>query len=234
MYRVKICGITTPDDALLAAEAGADALGINFYAKSPRQVSPQQASVILQELRRAFSPAQVAVYGLFVNEAASFIRQTVADVAEERDPAELAIQLHGDESPEFLQELAQGSFPLPVVRAFRANAQDLRKEAAYLARCGVLKYQPQAVLLDALVDGSFGGTGQTVDWAALAPYQGQFQGLPLILAGGLSPENISQAIAAGRPWGVDVASGVEISPGKKDPAKVYAFVAAAKTALSGG
>ena len=232
MYRVKICGITSPEDALVAAGAGADAIGINFYARSPRYVEPERAREIVGALREGHPAEQVAVFGVFVNSSLEVIQQTLAQAAQSGGKSAIGIQLHGDETAEQLREIAGGKVQATVVRAFRVNAHDLHREAAYLARCASLGCPPQAVLLDALVQGSYGGTGKAVDWAALAPLQGFLGGVPLILAGGLTPLNISEAISAARPWGVDVASGVESSPGKKDPAKVYAFVAAAKKALA--
>jgi phosphoribosylanthranilate isomerase len=246
MYRVKICGITTADDALLAAEAGADAIGLNFYEKSPRHVDAERAKEIVEQLREEYSSEQVAVFGVFVNASLEDILWTIREGDLYGVEQGFGIQLHGDEPPEFLSSLYKeglgrtgelfqvlGHVPeVPVVQAFRSNARDLSRESAYLARCKELGCLPQAVLLDAFVTGSYGGTGQTVEWGALADRGESLCGLPLVLAGGLTPQNVDEAIEAARPAAVDVASGVESLPGKKDAAKVYAFLAAAKKAFA--
>jgi phosphoribosylanthranilate isomerase len=157
----------------------------------------------------------------------------------------LGLQLHGDEPPEFLRDLhahglgrcddlfqATGHVPMvPILRAFRCETVDVPALAGYLQLCRRLDATPQAVLLDGFAHGSFGGTGKVLNWKAVRGQSHALMGLPLILAGGLTPENVAEAIATARPHGVDVASGVESSAGKKDPAKVRAFVGAAKKSL---
>lgn len=246
MFRIKICGITSIEDALVAAEAGADAIGLNFYEQSPRYVTAQLAERIVEELRGTYSADEIAVYGVFVNASADDILWVIRDANLYGTDCGLGIQLHGDEPPELIRELrshglgtsgdlfqAFGHAPtVPITRAFRCRDSNLAQHAAYLAKCQELAALPQAVLLDAYAPGSFGGTGQVVDWNEVRGRRDQLLGLPLILAGGLTPENVTQAIATAQPDAVDVASGVESSPGKKDYAKTMAFVAAAKKALA--
>jgi phosphoribosylanthranilate isomerase len=241
-FRVKICGITSSDDALLAAEAGADAIGLNFYSQSPRCVSPDQAEEIVTRLREEYSPAQVQVVGVFVNHSLDEILWAIRDASLFADG--ICLQLHGDEPPELLRDLrahglgaaghllqATGHVPtVPIIRAFRCREAELTAEKAYLAACEEFGASPQAVLLDGWQAGAYGGTGKALDWESLGR-QRNCLGLPVILAGGLTPTNVAAAIAAVRPRAVDVASGVESAPGKKDYAKTMAFVAAARQAF---
>lgn len=216
MFRIKICGITTVEDALAATAAGADAIGLNFYERSPRFVSVQRAQEIVAAL-----PPQVAKVGVFVNSLAKGVRATWERACLS------AVQLHGDENAEFLQLLAG----IPVIRAFRCKEATLDGVEAYLRLCEKLGSLPDGVLLDAHAPGSYGGTGQVLDWNAIQTERRKTLGLPLILAGGLTPDNVAKAIELARPDAVDTASGVESAPGKKDPAMVQAFVAAASAAL---
>jgi phosphoribosylanthranilate isomerase len=217
MFRVKICGITNLADAQVAAEAGADAIGLNFYAASPRCCPLERARQIAAAL-----PPHVCKVGVFVNAAADEIRRTARAV-----PLDL-IQLHGDEPPEFLREIR----PLPILRAVRIR-DDLSGFDAYLEACHRQNAMPRMVLLDALRPDQYGGTGTTLDWDFLAQNRHHFRGMPIVLAGGLTAENVAAAIAAARPWAVDVASGVETAPGTKSPVLVNQFVCAAKRALNG-
>lgn len=217
MFRIKICGITTVEDALTATAAGADAIGLNFYERSPRFVSVQRAQEIVAAL-----PPRVAKVGVFVNSLAKGVRATRERVGLS------AVQLHGDENAEFLQLLAG----IPVIRAFRCKEATLDGVEAYLRLCEKLGALPDGVLLDAHAPGSYGGTGQVLDWNAIQAERRKTLGLPLILAGGLTPDNVAQAIELARPDAVDTASGVESAPGKKDPALLRAFIAAAAAALN--
>jgi phosphoribosylanthranilate isomerase len=216
MFRVKICGITTPSDGGGAIEAGADAVGLNFYPGSRRYVDRKRAAEIIAAL-----PANAITVGVFVN----------ASVAQIRDMAQSLnlsyIQLHGDEPPELLGEIAD----LRVIRAIRLSADGWDSCRGYLERFRQLGCLPQALLVDSFCAGDYGGTGESPDWAAVRQYHELGLGLPLILAGGLTPANVSEAIAIVRPFGVDVASGVESAPGIKDRHQVTAFVAAARRAL---
>ena len=222
MIRVKICGITNVKDALMAIDAGADALGFNFYAKSARCISLATMQQIRVELERHSLPVERV--GVFVNHL---------------DPLPVAvdgrlhtIQLHGDETPEQLVDLVTkaDALRIGVWRAFRCKENSLVDVANYLKRCELLGALPRAVLLDAYAPDAFGGTGKVVDWNSVREQRHLLHGLPLILAGGLTPENIAAAIRTAEPVGVDVASGVESSPGKKDAAKVRDFIAAVKSA----
>lgn len=217
MFRVKICGITCPDDARAAAQAGADAVGLNFYSGSRRFVDRQQAAAIVEAL-----PERVAKVGVFVN----------AQVGEIRDAMTLHgldfAQLHGDEPPQAIADLSG----LAVVRAFRLGAEGWQPLVDYAAECLRLNALPKAVLVDSCQLGAYGGTGEATDWACARRYHDLHLGLPLILAGGLNPANVTEAITCVKPFGVDTASGVESTPGVKDRLKITAFVAAARQALS--
>jgi phosphoribosylanthranilate isomerase len=246
MYRVKICGITTVDDALQAAEAGADAIGLNFYEQSPRFVAPDLAGEIVAAVRKQYPANRLAIFGVFVNPTLDDIVWTFREGNLFGVEQSVGIQLHGDEPPELLAELRQhgigtsedllhtlGHAPLtPVVRALRPKSPELSDAAAYLQQCQALRALPQAVLLDAHEPGAYGGTGKRADWHAVAGHRDQLCDLPVILAGGLTPANVAEAIAIAKPDAVDVASGVESAPGKKDHAQVWAFVAAAKKAFA--
>jgi len=200
MVRIKICGITNIEDALLAAELGADAIGLNFYSESPRCISPFSAAEIIGQL-----PPFVSPIGVFVNwEAAAVIALAGALRL-------AAVQLHGEESPKLAAVIAK---KVSVIKAFRMG-----QESALPA---FSKYkQASAFLLDAAAAGKFGGTGQQTDWSRAAAAAKSHR---IILAGGLTPENIAEAIRVVRPYAVDVASGVESRLGKKDPAKLRAFL----------
>ncbi len=205
--RVKICGIREAAEAEAAVEAGADALGFNFWPGSSRYVEPEKARGII----RSVGPF-VSCVGVFVNERADKIR-AVADKA-----GLDAIQLHGDEPPGFCLE-----FPnLKVIKALRVRAGF---QPATLA-----DYPAAAVLLDAAVPGSYGGTGERFDWGMAAEATGYAR---IILAGGLTPENVGEAIGSVRPFAVDVCSGVESEPGRKDLARLRRFMAAALAANTG-
>lgn len=195
MVRVKVCGITSLEDALVAVEAGAYALGFVF-ASSPRQIDPETASRIISRL-----PPLVSKVGVFVDAPLARVKEVMAGC-----PLDLA-QLHGEESPEYCQEL----FPR-AVKAFRVRDDGVLSQLP--------RYQLAAYLLDSYVPGVAGGSGRTFDWE-IALQARKFG--PIILSGGLNPENVRQAIERVRPYGVDVSSGVEARPGKKDPEKLKAF-----------
>ncbi len=214
MTVVKICGITNLDDALCAIEAGADLLGFIFYPKSPRAVTLDLARAIIADIRARAPQAQRARYvGVFVNEAPAHISQMM-DVAG-LDYA----QLSGDESPADLAAIGCRAY-----KAIRAWDDD---SAAFIPARAADGFLPD-LLLDAHHPTRYGGTGQRAD-ASVAMHLARR--CRLLLAGGLTPDNVADAIRMIRPWGVDVASGVEAQPGKKDHAKVRAFIIAAKAAL---
>lgn len=219
MFRIKICGITRREDATAAAAAGADAVGLNFYPPSVRYLPPEAAREVTADL-----PLSVWRVGVFVNATAAEIVRTAALAGL------TAIQLHGDEPPEFGASLAALlPAPLPILRAFRLkDAASLADVGAYLAAGRV----PEAVLVDAHQPGSYGGTGHKVDWEMLAAFRPSPPWPSLVLAGGLTPANVAAAIRLVRPAAVDVAGGVESAPGRKDAAAVSAFVSAAAAAFA--
>ncbi|HTI69738.1 MAG TPA: phosphoribosylanthranilate isomerase [Candidatus Limnocylindria bacterium] len=203
--RVKICGITDFPDALLAVAAGADALGFVFYPESPRFLRPAAAAAICRAL-----PPFVARVGLFVNASAEEVRSTVAESGID------TVQFHGDESPEFCRQWLDR---LRVLKAFRVrDRHSLIPLATYVDAA-------DAFLLDAYVHGVPGGTGTTFNWDLAR--DAASLGRPIILAGGLTPANVGAAVAAVGPFAVDVSSGVERAPGKKDRTKVVDFIRAA-------
>jgi len=220
MFRIKICGITNVQDARAAAGAGADAIGLNFFSKSRRFVEPEVARQIVAAL-----PVGVMTMGVFVNHGAAEIVAVAQRVGLD------GVQLHGDERPGLIAQLPMG---LSVVRAYRCGIDGLEELARYLDDCRTAGRMPDAVLIDADAGPEFGGTGQRADWARIAQEREMINGLPLILAGGLTPHDVGAAIAAVHPEGVDVASGVERRPGVKDHRLISEFIAAAKLALAGG
>lgn len=204
MTRIKICGVTTFADAELMAEAGVEAVGFNFVHTSPRCVSPKFAVKLVQRLGPFVAPV-----GVFVHMGWESVRECVGWVGLR------AVQTYSDAPP------PAPLTPFAHIPAFRVkDAADLDQIRRFVSAC-----QPAAVLVDSFVPGEMGGTGHTGPWELLAGFD---PGVPLILAGGLTPDNVADAIRVVRPWGVDVASGVESAPGKKDPAKVRAFVQAVR------
>lgn len=203
--RVKICGVTRLEDARAAWEAGADALGLNFYPRSPRYVQPEQAAALART-----RPVLGAVVGVFVNESPEVICARV------RDCGLTAVQLHGDEPPE-----ACAGYGVPVLKALRVRGpEDVERARAYVGIGDVA-----GLLLDGAAPG-YGGGGVGFDWSLVARLVGV--GVPVLVAGGLTPSNVQEAVRATRPYGVDVASGVESSPGVKDIQAVRAFIRAAR------
>jgi phosphoribosylanthranilate isomerase len=209
---VKVCGVTTVADALAACSAGADWIGLNFHPASPRFVSVERAASITRAL-----PTGVVPVGVFVNRPAL----EVAEIA--RAVGLLGVQLHGDEPPGDLLALGRG---FRTIRAFRlADAASIAAMTEFLRQAAALGAAPFAVLVDSFVAGERGGTGRTIDEELLTLLP---RGQRLVLAGGLTPENVRERIQKTRPWMVDVASGVESAPGEKDRAKLVAFVDEAK------
>lgn len=198
MVKIKICGITNLDDALAAVDYGADALGFNFYKKSPRFVAPEKAAEIIAQL-----PPFIVPVGIFVNEREDRIREITSLACIQ------GIQLHGDETPEFCQR-----FGTKVIKAFQIKNKESLKQMSH--------YRVSAYLLDSYKDGQRGGTGETFDWhlAVVAKTFGK-----IILAGGLSPDNVVEAVKLVQPYGVDVCGGIEKEKGLKDHAKMKKFIA---------
>jgi phosphoribosylanthranilate isomerase len=237
--KIKICGITNLDDALAALDAGADVLGFNFYPQSPRYITSDACARITSAIghrqshsacpcpafhRKAGGPpgalrgleSAITTVGVFVNEAPAFVagmlNQCGLDLA----------QLSGDEPPETVASLAR--------RAFKAIRPRTPEEAERDAiRYAALASEQPALLLDASHPSLYGGTGRTADWSIARQISSAY---PILLAGGLTPENVARAVEAVKPWGVDVASGVESAPGRKDPRKLLDFVRAARRAIA--
>ncbi len=223
MFRIKICGITNSADALAAEASGADAVGLNFYTGSKRFLPPGKT----RDELIARIPAGIARVGVFVNAGADEI-VAISEIASLD-----WIQLHGDEPPVLLYELrAKTSSRYRIIRAFPFGAIGLCRVEDYLGNCRNLECLPDAVLIDAPAPaGQFGGTGNVVNWQTLAEQRSMLENIPLILAGGLTPENVAQAIRTVRPDAVDTASGVEFLPGVKDIAKTRSFCAVARAAF---
>lgn len=204
MTRIKICGMTRLDDALHAARSGADAIGLIFYAGSARHVAIDTARDIALRL-----PPFVTRVGLFVNASAETVRATLRQV-----PLDL-LQFHGEESAEFCRQFGRA-----YIKALRV------KPGVDLLQYAGLYAEAAALLLDTYVDGAHGGTGHTFDWG-LIPASVP---LPIILSGGLTPDNVTEAVRQVRPWAVDVSSGVERAKGIKDPEQVTRFIQGVRNA----
>jgi len=197
MVKIKICGITNIEDAMAAVEYGADALGFNFYKKSPRYIDPHKAAEIIAQL-----PPFIVPVAIFVNEREERIREILQSACIH------GVQFHGDETPEFCQR-----FGNHVIKAFQVKDKESIKHMAH--------YRVSAYLLDSYREGIRGGTGETFDWhlAVVAKTFGR-----VILAGGLNPDNVAEAVKLVQPYGVDVAGGVEREKGIKDHAKLKKFI----------
>jgi phosphoribosylanthranilate isomerase len=210
MTKIKICGLTNLNDALAAIDAGADLLGFNFYPKSPRYIDIGICRGITSKLR--YRSAHVIFVGVFVNASVAEIHATL-----ETCGLELA-QLHGDEPPEMLEILNGRAF-----KAVRLSASTSVATSVYpFQKSAPASASHPALLVDAAVKGLYGGSGMVADWSAAAELSKQ---VPLLLAGGLTPENVGAAVQQVQPWGVDVASGVEASSRVKDSGKMKRFVA---------
>lgn len=201
MVRVKICGITNLEDALMAVEAGADALGFVFFSGSPRHISPEEAAAIIRRL-----PPFVQTVGLFVNEEPATVN-LVAD----RCGLDL-VQLHGEETPEYCVAIKRR-----IIKAFRVKGSNTLDDLP--------NYCVAACLLDAWSPAAHGGTGTTFNWEIAARAAASHR---IILAGGLTPENVAEAVATVNPYAVDVSSGVESAPGRKDAGLVSCFIRSCK------
>ena len=207
MVLVKICGITNLDDALAAVDAGADALGFNFYPRSPRYIAPEAARAIIRRL-----PAEVLTVGVFVNEELDAVKRIASMTA-----GVSALQLHGNESPEYCKAL-DGYYRIKV---FAAGPE--------FKPWSVRDYNVESIMLDAFDEGGIGGgTGRLSNWSVALETRELFP--TLFLAGGLSAENVGEAVKLVKPYGVDACSLLESAPGRKDHERVRAFVAAVRKA----
>jgi phosphoribosylanthranilate isomerase len=213
MTRVKICGISEEAHALAAAEAGADFIGF-IFAPSPRQVTPVQAEKIAAALKQSSHPAEVV--GVFVNVTAALVNKIA-------DACHLDwVQLSGDETWEYCREIEK-----PLINAVRVGGQSLEEISDFMAEgAQILAHQKHLFLLDSHVRGRYGGTGKTFDWSLAREVAEHF---PVIIAGGLTPENVVRVIKTARPWGVDTSSGVEVDS-KKHVARIRAFIEAVRRA----
>jgi phosphoribosylanthranilate isomerase len=232
MFRIKICGVTNVADAEGVVAAGADAIGLNFYEKSPRMATEANAQAIA-----------AAVGDRCANRVGVFVNHSLGEIIRIVELAELTwIQFHGDEPPQALAAFGPflAKWPLTgqartvrpqIIRARRFDDRGVAAIAEDVSACARIGCSPAAVLVDAYSPGRYGGTGETVSWLGLADHRRWLGKTPLILAGGLTPDNVAEAIRIVRPAAVDVASGVESAPGKKDPTKVRDFVAAAQGAF---
>ncbi len=206
--RVKICGITRLEDGLAAANAGADAIGFVFYNKSPRAVAPEQAAEIARKL-----PPFVTRVGLFVNAEPAYVEAVLAQV-----PLDL-LQFHGEENADYCRRFAR-----PYIKALRMKIKDMAVSGA------IEKAHLQSaigILLDSWDEQQYGGTGKTFDWTIIEKV---VTGTHIVLAGGLTPSNVAEAIRIARPWAVDVSSGVEREPGIKDKDKIEQFISEVRRA----
>ena len=206
---IKICGIRDVETALAVAALEPQAIGLNFFDRSPRQVSPEVAAEIVTRLPKSVEPV-----GVFVNHSVDQIDEIC------RRTGLKTIQLHGDEPPEMLARLSS----YRVIRAFRIGAEGMGEMAEYLRRCEQQGASPFACLVDARVEGVYGGSGKKAPWDVVRDGYQMDEWPPLILAGGLTPANVAEAIRVVRPWGVDVAGGVESSRACTDLALVREFV----------
>jgi phosphoribosylanthranilate isomerase len=207
---IKICGVTTPEDAEMVAEAGADAIGLNFVPSSPRVVSEERARSIAQAVR-----GRVEIVGVFANRTPEEMRDVAERVGLDW------VQLHGDESPDTLAAASRMRQGLGAMKAVRVGqAADVEQ-----AR----RFAGERLLVDALVRGALGGTGHAFDWSLVVALARERS---LVLAGGLRPDNVARAVLQVRPFGVDTASGVEHMPGQKSAAATRAFVAGARAAAA--
>jgi phosphoribosylanthranilate isomerase len=212
---IKICGITNVEDALLAARCGANALGMNLFSGSRRCVGPTEVRFITAALPESIEPVL-----LFVNEPLTEVLKIAVSLGGAR--VLRTIQWHGDDAP------VPAPAPWQFIPAFPiVNAASLERVTAYLVRCRSAGHLPAALLLDGYAPGQHGGTGQTVPWHLLADFR---PGVPVVLAGGLTADNVAEAIRIVRPYGVDVAGGVESAPGRKDPDKLRRFIDAVRSA----
>lgn len=212
MVKIKICGITSLDDARAAIEAGADMLGFNFYRPSARFIEPDTARQIIDSLKTESEPRQIETVGIFVNEPVTDVLNAVSVSGVD------VVQLHGDELPAYCDELKSQLSRQTVIKTLRVNAGFEPGEA--------WNYDVDAIMLDAFHDQLRGGTGRVINWDVARATR---EIVPrLFLSGGLSPENVAEAISRVQPYAIDACSSLESAPGRKDSARMKAFVRAAR------
>lgn len=217
--KVKICGVRTEAAARAVRDSHADAVGLNFYPESPRYLAEERIEAVTAEL--SFPPSRVGV----------FVNAKLAEIERMQQLARLdLIQLHGDEPLEMIADFPDYS----VIRAVRCRGADIVELVATADEIARRDLKLAALLVDAREPGAYGGTGKTVDWRSLQGWRDWSQGTPLLLAGGLTPDNVGRAIEVVRPAGVDTASGVESGIGEKDPQLCRRFAECAAAALDGG
>jgi len=212
MVKIKICGITTLDDGRAALESGADMLGFNFYRPSPRFIAPETARTIIDSLRQQNETQPFKSVGIFVNEPIEQLVRAVSISGVD------SVQLHGDESPEYCSSVKSNLGGIAVVKALRVGPNFEPGDAA--------NYQVDAIMLDAFHNQLRGGTGLVIDWHMARAVSAVVD--RLFLSGGLSPDNVAEAIAAVQPYAVDACSSLESVPGRKDPMRMNSFVRAAR------
>jgi phosphoribosylanthranilate isomerase len=212
MVKVKICGITNSEDAVAAIEAGAEMLGFNFYRPSPRYVEPDRAREIIDHLRSNAQHNPATMVGVFVDESIDSVVRIVNEASLD------AVQLHGEESPEFCAELKSLLPDKDLVKALRVNGSFDPQTAS--------RYSVQAIMLDAFHEQLRGGTGRVIDWDIARTVRDLVP--QLFLSGGLSADNVAEAISRVQPFAVDACSSLESSPGRKDPTRVEEFVRAVR------
>ena len=212
MVKVKICGITNFEDAVAATEAGADMLGFNYYRPSSRYIEPDRAREIVESLRSNVQNGSPTMVGVFVDESIDSVVRFVNEMSLD------AVQLHGDESPEFCAELKSLLPGKAIIKALRVNGSFDPQSAS--------SYSVQAIMLDAFHEQLRGGTGRVIDWDIAKTVRDLVP--QLWLSGGLSPENVAEAISRVRPFAVDACSSLESAPGRKDASRVKEFVRAVR------
>ena len=222
MFRTKICGITSVDDCQACIDAGAEAIGLNFYPASPRFLNASET--VAAEISE-HAQGNLSTVGLWVN-------ADISEIVGTADSLNLNyVQLHGDEDPAYIKRLASLLGNTGILKAFRLGRDDASSILDFVSACEIFGVKLTGIIVDAYDPESYGGTGKTLDWKSFNLLNPLLEGYWIILAGGLSDSNVAEAIRAARPYGVDVASGVESEPGRKDPKKVRAFVANTIAAL---
>ena len=212
MVKIKICGITNFEDAVAATEAGADMLGFNFYRPSSRYIEPDRAREIVERLGNDGQNSSITMVGVFVDESIDSLVRIVNEVRLD------AVQLHGEESPEFCAELKSLLPDKTIIKALRVNGSFDPRAAS--------SYSVKAIMLDAFHEQLRGGTGRVIDWDIAGTVRDLIP--QLFLSGGLSPENVAEAISRVKPFAVDACSSLESSPGRKDASRMKEFVRAVR------